>query len=142
MLLGISFEESNAENVFQRLSTLMDFTSYDWYIDDVDLNYINFRSGKYSGEEFQNVVDKISILSFVRIRRYPLGMLVDYIDEYEDYIKSSRDLLILFYDGGFFEIYEKNEDMISKTMDFCLNSGFENIKYLHDSDDARSYMHF
>lgn len=142
MRRGISFEESNAENVFRRLNVLMDVPSYDWYIDDVDLNYINFRSGKYSGEEFQNVLDEISVLSFARIRRYPMGMPVDDIDEYKDYIKSSCDILILFYDGGFFEIYEKKEDMISKTMDFCLNSGFENIKYIHDSDGARSYMHF
>lgn len=142
MRRGIMFEESNVENVFQRLNVLMDVPSYDWYIDDVDLNYINFRSGKYNGEEFQNMLDEISVLSFARIRRYPMGMPVDDIDEYKDYIMSSCDMLILFYDGGFFEIYEKKEDMISKTMDFCLNSGFENIKYIHDSDGTRSYMHF
>jgi len=142
MLRGISFVESNAENFFQRLSVLMDIPSYDWYIDDVDLNYIYFRSGKYSGEEFQNVLDKISVLSFARIRRYPMGMPVDDIDEYNDYIKSNCDILILFYDGGFFEIYEKKEDMISKTMDLCLNSGFEHVKYIHDSESTRSYMHF
>jgi len=121
---------------------LMDVSSYDWYIDDVDLNYISFPSGKYRGEEFQNVIEKLSVLSFARIMRYPIGMPMDHIDEYKDYIKSNCDLLILFYDGGFFEIYEKNEDMISKTMDLCLKSGFKNIQYLYDSDDARDYMHF
>ncbi len=142
LIRGVSFEESNAENVFLNLHALMDISRYNWYIDDVDLNYFCFPSGKYSGKEFKDALDRVSALSFARIRRYPAGVPVDCIDEYEDYVKSDCDILILFYDGGFFEIYEKEGRMISKTMDFCLNCRFENVKFLYDSDDARSYMHF
>ena len=43
---GVTFEEGSAEKVFGNLSELMDVVQYDWYIDDLDLNYIGFRSGK------------------------------------------------------------------------------------------------
>ena len=142
LLRGVSFEENNAENVFRALDTAMNTLSYDWYIDDVDLNYFYFRSGKYDGQEFKNALDVISRLSFARIRRYPAGAPIDCIDEYEDFVKSECDFLMLFYDGGFFEIFEKEERVILKTMDFCLNFGFENAEYIYDAEDSRSYMHF
>ena len=139
---GISFEECNVENFFHHLCESMNVMLYNWYIDDVDLNYFYFRSGKYSGKEFKDVLNVVSELSFARIRRYPADVQIDCIDEYEDFIKGDCDLLILFYDGGLFEIYGKEEGMISSIMDFCLSSGLENAKYIYDSDDTRSYMHF
>ena len=142
MVRGVCFKENNAENVFLHLHTLMDISKYDWYIDDVDLNYFFFRPGKYSGSEFKEVLDTISTLSFARIRRYPVGMPVDCIDEYEDYVKSSCDFLILFYDGGFYEIYEKEPTMISKTFNFCLDYRFQDVAYIYDAANERTYMHF
>lgn len=142
MLRGVSFEENNAGNVFCHLSTAIDILPYDWYIDDVDLNYFYFRPGKYSGKEFNDALNSISELSFARIRRYPVAAQVDCIDEYDDFAKSDCDLLMLFYDGGFYEVYAKKKETISGLMDFCLKSGFEKVEYIRDFDDPRSYMHF
>ena len=50
--------------------------------------------------------------------------------------------MMLFYDGGFYEVYAKKEKTISGIMDFCLKSGFEKVEYIRDFDDPRSYMHF
>ena len=142
MLRGISFIEDNAENFYSNLPKLMDISLYDWYIDDLDLNYFYFRAGKYSGEEFKYSLEAISTLSFARIRRYPAGSPIGCIDDYEDFAKSACDLLILFYDGGFYELYEKEEKLIFETMAFCQNYGFEKTEYIRDSNDERRQMHY
>ena len=142
MVRGVCFKENNAENVFLHLHTLMDISKYDWYIDDVDLNYFFFRPGKYSGSEFKEVLDTISTLSFARIRRYPAGVPADRIDQYADYVQSRCDFLLLFYDGGFYEIYAKEPGLLSKILDFCINSGFEDVDTITDASDERNVMHF
>lgn len=139
---GVTFEEGSAEKVFGNLSELMDVVQYDWYIDDLDLNYIGFRSGKYGGEAFRNVLGELSELSFARIRRYPVGAQIDRIDTYEEYAESNCGFLILFYDGGFFELYEKDEALVAKTMDFCLKHAFENAEYIDGAPGGRKDMHF
>lgn len=50
-------------------------------------------------------------MSFVRIRRYTVGSAVGSVDTYEEYLKDDCDMLILLYDGGFYEIYAKDESL-------------------------------
>ena len=143
MLRGVSFEEETAENFFCNLLELMDVTLYDWFVDDVlDYNYKYFRPGKYSGEEFGMALEELSTLSFARIRRYPIDQQIHNIDVFEDYERSACDFLLLFYDGGYYEVYEKDKDMISLTMDYCIRFGFDKVAYIDDADFARSYMHY
>lgn len=115
---------------------------YEWYVDDVELNYRPFRSGKYSGIKFCNALDSLSNLSFVRIRRYPIGAFVERIDEYTDYIESDCDLLLLYFDGGFFEIYAKDKNLIRAIFNFCADNGVEDLEYINDDAATRCWMHF
>ena len=140
MLKGICFESS--ENFFNKLNAVMDVSQYDWYIDDTEMNYYCFREGKYSGDEFKNVLPAISSLSFARIRRYPTGSPTDRIDGYEDFIMSDCDLLMLFYDGGFYEIYGKQEKLLLYIMKMCRDDACQTAEYVSDSEIGRSYMHF
>lgn len=142
MLRGIEFEADNTESVLRNLDAIMDASQYVWYIDDTDLNYFYFRSGIYSGKEFKDALDTISTLSFARIRRYPLGAQIDCVDEYEDFIKSDCDLLILFFDGGYYEVFGKEEEILLRIMDICQKYGYENTRYVFDAEDERTYMHF
>ena len=142
MTRGVFFQLDDAGRFFLRLHTLIDLSKYDWYIDDVELNYFFFRSGKYSGEAFQAALDTVSTLSFARIRRYPAGIPADRIDQYADYVQSRCDFLLFFYDGGFYEIYAKEPGLLSKILDFCINSGFEDVDTITDASDERNVMHF
>lgn len=142
MLRGVSFQDGNAEVFFRSLNELMDISMYDWCIDDVELNYFYYRPGRYSGSELKNALATLSSLSFVRIRRYPIGAPVDDIDSYEDYLESDCDMIILFYDGGFYETYEKDEDMIRNMFKFCIENGFKKVEVVDDHNDCRSCMHF
>lgn len=142
MLRGINFEEDNAENVLFKLDSIMNLTQYTWYIDDTELNFYIFPCKECSGKEFKDMLEELSLLSFARIRRYPIGAQIDCIDEYEDFVKSDCDFLMLFYDGGFYEIFGKDEKLLLDVMDLCLKEGYEKARYVYDGNDERHYMHF
>lgn len=142
MMRGIRFEVNDASAIFLSLRELIDVTMYDWYIDDVELNYFNCLSGKLYGSEFQSKLYDLTTLSFVRVRRYPVGANIYDIDTYEDYLESSCDMLMLFYDGGFCEIYEKNLEILLKTLKLCIDRKFDNVACMKDDNNERCYMHF
>ena len=142
MRRGVFFIENNAEKFFLHMNTLLDIPKYEWYVDDVELNYIHFPSGKYSGLEFQSMLSELTSLSFARIRRYPIGTSIKDIDSYEEYVASNCDLMILFYDGGEYEIFAKENELLQKIFDFCMDHGFEDVAYIGNADNERSYMHF
>lgn len=142
MLRGVTFQWDRAEDFFLNLALLMDVITYDWYVDDIDLNGFEFQSGKFSGAAFKNILCKLSLLSFVRIRRYPIGSAVNDMDTYQDYLESDCDMLVLFYDGGFYELYEKDEDLIHRTFQLCAEKGFDQVEYTTDENDQRYRMYF
>ena len=142
MLRGVSFKWDCAEDFFSVLNQLMDVAAYDWSIDDVELNDFEFPSGRLSGEAFKNVLCELSRLSFARIRRYPIGSPVHNMNTYEDYLESNCDVLILFFDGGFYELYEKDEDLIHRTFQLCTKKGFDRVEYTTDENDGRYRMYF
>ncbi|MBR3929812.1 MAG: DUF2691 family protein [Clostridia bacterium] len=146
MLRGIEFED-NEQKFFSNLHTLMDIEKYDWYVDDVDLNYFHFRPGKYTGKEFAEALETVSSLSFVRIWRFPLDtnevlMKKFPMNKYEDFVKNTCDFLILFYDGGFCEIYSKDERLTEQIMELCKRNHYEKVEYKYDYNDARTGMSF
>lgn len=139
---GISFEVNEAKDLLLCLDRLMDVSAYDWYVDDIDLNYFDYPQGRYSGGGFKRSFDALAGLSFVRIRRYPAGADIHDVDTYEDFLRSGCEMLILFYDGGFCEAYAKDPELIAGTAELCGEYSFEHVKYIENRDDERTIMHF
>lgn len=146
MLRGLEFL-IDPEPFFETLPSTVDLTAYDWYIDDVEWNYFYFRPGKYTGKDFLSSISDFSCLSFVRIRRFPSGtdeefMKAEPMEKYEDFLNGACDLLILFYDGGFTEIYAKDENLTLRMMDAFKEAGAEKLEAKYDHNDGRTGMHF
>ena len=146
MLRGLDFL-IDPEPFFETLPSTLDLTAHDWYVDDVDLNYFSFRPGKYTGKEFMSSLPDFSELSFVRIQRFPLGtdeefMKAQPMEKYEDFLSGACDLLILFYDGGFTEIYAKDEKLTLRMMDAFKEAGAQKLEAKYDHNDGRTGMHF
>lgn len=115
---------------------------YDWFIDDVDCNDLPFREGRYSRSELKAALPKLADLSFARIRQYPIGAAIDKIDTYNDYVQSDCELLALFYDGGFYELYAKDEALLHRLFQFASEHGFEQIEFKSEANDSRNRMFF
>lgn len=132
---------------FSALPVAMDLSAYDWHIDDVEWNYFYFRPGKYTGKDFLSSISDFSCLSFVRIRRFPSGtdeefMKAEPMEKYEDFLNGACDLLILFYDGGFTEIYAKDENLTRRMMDVFGKAGVQKLEAKYDHNDGRTRMSF
>jgi len=141
-MYGVSFEVNAPGDFFLTLDKLMDVAAYDWYIDDVELNYFEFQPGKYSGKEFKNLLGNLEALSFVRIRRYPIDSNIGKIDTYSEFLEDNCDVIILFYDGGICEMFGKELDLINRTLTLCGENGFDNVKYFDNGRYGRTDMHF
>lgn len=120
----------------------MDVSTYDWYIDDVELNYFEFPMGRFSGAAFKGLMAELPSLSFVRLRRYPSGAKIDTVETCEDFAESACDALILFYDGGLCELFVKDKALIHSAYSFCADSGIDGLCYSYDAPGKRSCMHF
>ena len=146
MLIGIECDDSSG-TIFGNLCALMEVEKYDWYIDDVDCNYFYFRPGKYTGKQLIEELETISTLSFVRVWRFPSDtdealMKETPMVKYKDFVKSECDLLVLFYDGGFCEIYSKDESLTNRIMELCKRNNLKKAEYKYDYNDARTGMSF
>ena len=113
-----------------------------WYIDDLELNYFEFQEGMYDYFEFKKRVYELSCLSFARFRRYPADSILKKIDTYIDYIESKCEILILFYDGGYFEVFCKEATLCILIYEFAEKVGLEKIEYITDGNNDRESMHF
>lgn len=142
MLRGVSFEGDGLGNFIRSFDEVFNVLAYEWYVDDIESNYLSFRAGEYTGTELRASLEKMSALSFVRLRRYRVGSSVRSIDEYKEYADSDCDVLILFYDGGSYEVYAKSESLIRELYAFCINRGFERTAYIDSTTDSRYSMHF
>lgn len=142
MLRGVSFSGINLEQFLKCLYDVLCNSNYKWYIDDVELNYCFFREGIYTSMELEECLNELGTLSFARIRRYTIHASVENIEEYMDYVNSECDILILFYDGGMFDVYAKNEKMTHDIYEFCTKNNLSGTVYIDDATDCRHSMHF
>jgi len=141
MLRGVEFI-GEAEDLFMNLESVMEILGHDWCADDIYTYMNEFREGKYSGQELKNALPELAEQVFVRLRRYPEGSAIDQIDTYEEYLESPSDVIILFYDGGYCQIYAKDEEITHRLYKLAARHEFEDIEYVYDENDGRTGMHF
>ena len=141
VLRGVSFEGISPEDFFGQFHRLLTDSGREWYVDDVELNELPFRAGRYTGAELERALNEQPALSFARIRRYPAGAQAGRIEEYGDYAQSGCDLLILYYDGGFWDVYAKDEGLIHELYGFCRDRELCGGELI-DETDCRARMYF
>lgn len=120
----------------------MNLLGYDWYIDDVYTCLNEFREGRYTAHELKDALLELSMQSFVRLRRYPKGAEITEIDTYEEYLEGPCNVIILFYDGGYCQIYAKDEAVTHNLYRVAEKYRFEDIEYVYGWNDGRTRMHF
>ena len=139
MKRGITFE---TDLFLSRLPFVMDVKPYDWVIDDTEMYNPGQPEGRFSGEEFEKLLKDGDEYNFVRIRRYPVGAKISDISDYSEYLSSDCSFVLLCYDGGFYEIYDKNEEEIEALYEECMKIGCENVEMTTDENDGRYSFHF
>ena len=140
---GVVFTSNMGGSFFAKLLLVMDISMFDWYIDDTDLNYFDVEcGGLYHGDEVEEVFHSCESLSFARIRRYAHYSNVEDVDTIDDYMSGKCNMLILFYDGGDFEIYDKNPSEIIEIYELCRLCGCDEVRYIDVRTEPRQVLHF
>ena len=142
MRRGISFvSDSSSDQVLKKVFSNIECEDNDWIIDDVSNAFDpGLLKGKFAGNMFKKTIQEQDDYQFVRIRRYPLGEIIDKIDSYEDFLASSCTLILLCVDGGFYDIYSKNQRELEIISDIC-NDLDITVETITDDTDARYHLH-
>ncbi len=122
----------------------VNFDRYFWVVDSLFLidNKLNdsLVEGVYLPKEFQAAIIKAHIPLFIRIRAYPLelyGLKIEEMEDYKCFMNSRCEIVLLCSDGGYYEIYVKDDDVLSKIKQSCLGIKHDRLEFITDKNDGR-----
>lgn len=141
---GISFKVDSSENyVLASILEGIEIKKLFWSISEEEIYKIEgenlFEEKNIDGEKF---LDKISeneySVIFANIKAYPNTNTTDDINCYEDFLRSSCQLIILCSDIFYYEIYSKSKQMIEIIKSNCIRNAYHEIEYITDENDFRT----
>ena len=97
--------------------------------------------GIYLPNEFKDAIAKEHIPLFIRIRAYPLkwyGQEIEEVEDYQCFMKSRCEIVLLCSDGGYYEIYAKNPDVLQSIRESCQRIKHNQLEYITDQNDGRT----
>ena len=140
---GISFDVNGSEEcILQHILNNIDVNELYWIISEDEV-YSNegkkFFNEKYiDGNTFVSKINETSyLLIFANIKAYSDASRLDNIRDYDNFLKSNCQLIILCSDMFNYEIYCKSESMIEAIKDNCFKEGYRKIEYITDDNDCR-----
>lgn len=128
---------------------ILDQTNYDKYywnitedqvLDNQMMDYIAFNE-IISGEELKYFLEYNRNYSVISINAK--ASYIPYsksIYNYEDFIQSPFEIILLCADDTFYEIYSKDMKFIEKVKENAIKNKFSNIEYITSKNDSRIYM--
>ena len=129
----------------------IDITTFNWCIGggesykvvDNQLDEGLFPVGKdiIEGVELKNLLENNEYyLIFADLKAYPNDDEFFYIKNYEDFMLSNCEIVLLVVDSSFIEIYCKNQEVIELLYKNAIECRFENIKYITDEIDPQKSL--
>ena len=82
-------------------------------------------------------LEKSAIWEIV-IHGYPKGHTPETLEVYEEYLHSSCQMCLIYYDCGYLDIYIKDETRRKLAWDTLINLGAEDMDWLTDENDGRT----
>ena len=139
---GVKFRSNLEPPFLSRLPVLIHVKPFDWVIDDTEIYNPGQPEGRFTGELFEELLKNGDEYNFVRIRRYPVDAAIADVSDYNEYLSSECSFVLLCYDGGFYEIYDKDVGEVEAIYKECLRLGFDNVRITTDENDGRYCFHF
>ncbi|MEG1798171.1 MAG: DUF2691 family protein, partial [Clostridium sp.] len=98
-----------------------------------------FEEKQVTGKDFLNKITQIDYsIIFANIKAYPEKNISSEINNYEDYLNSRCELIILCYDVFYYEVYSKSENIIEVIKTNCIKNGFREVEYITKENDCRT----
>lgn len=96
---------------------------------------------RFPASYFQELIQKSFVGEGLVLHLYPENADYEEIDNYEDFLKSKCEMIVLLYDFYFLEIYCKNQIWIQKLMRTAINISGAVVEEKHENTDSRTTMY-
>ena len=117
--------------------------NYNFIIDNCEtyngIKQSSFSQNKYSYNELENLINSNEgeQVVFMRIQAFKVNSQYNIINNYNDYMNSDCDFVLLITDSNYWEVYCKNISLIKNIELLISNCNFYNIEYITDENDTR-----
>ena len=151
MKRGLTFDIPNTFGQFAAdILKPFPISAYTWFIGDGEA-YTDFKEDTdtdlfpqnqriIEGHELRQRLEGNSYyMIFAELKAFPSGMVTE-INTYEEYLKSSCELVILIADCSYVSLYCKDPDMLEALYQQAVQCGFLHVDYVTDENDARTRL--
>lgn len=145
---GLSFKISNPRGLpLLQILTCVNVKNYYWYVAgsqndtwDSQMERLLLDHFVYDGLSFCNTLKQEHFVIFLKLLAFFPHDKYDEILSYDDFQKSKCQLLLLIHDCTYVDLYIKDQTIIEETYQYAVGSGFQNVRYIKDDNDARTKM--
>lgn len=117
-MIGIEFEfKTTYEKILYDILKDIDFDNYKWEIIQQEIlyenNYDKQLSPQLSGTELEKKISSNGnyYVLFLNLQAYLKNSATCHIETYDDFVNSECELIVLFSDNSFIEIYVKSDKL-------------------------------
>lgn len=151
MKRGISFIICQKEDhILWKILSSINIEKYNWfnienqnesYLCEDELGEEPFLGNTiYNGHDFAKRIIKDHYIIFLKLEAYEGKTNSFNIHSYEEFQKSSCQLLLLINDCTFVEIYAKDQIIMDTIYKNAQKYGFTEVEYIYDNNDERKNM--
>lgn len=140
-MLGISFKIKNEwDTILNKIFYEMDFSECVWKIVDDDVHGkeldMFFSKDEYSNDEFMEIIKEKHYPVALNLQMFLKSKMVENVYSYNEFLKSSCQLVLNIVDNIFVDIYAKNENVLKKIHNNAVNFGFMDVSYINDISEV------
>ncbi|PJI07259.1 MULTISPECIES: DUF2691 family protein [Clostridium] len=141
---GISFKTKESYgNILCGILFGIDANKFCWYISEDEIydekDKPIFEKGYVDGATFlRKIQEKSYMVMFANIKAYPSGCKPIDVKNYDEFVKSKCELVILCSDLYYYEIYAKDTLMIETIKNNAIKNGMYDIEYITKENDGRT----
>lgn len=144
---GVSFEaEQTRSCLLNSVLSPINIEEYNWYrpIDQEEVwsrldGKVFFEKDIYSGTELEELIKSDHFIVFLRLEAYKKDEEISSFNSFEEFSKSSCQIVLLISDCEYIEFYIKDEKLARKVYKSHVNK-FRNVMYITDENDTRTGM--
>ena len=140
-MIGIKFLIKNEYDIIlNKIFHGIDCSNFRWKLEYEEVlgehGKFFFDKTDYSNNEFQNMIQKEHYPVHLNIQMYYKNSDVNEINNYDQFLISSCQLIIFIVDNVFVEIYAKNQTILERILKNAVDFDFSNIEYINESLDT------
>lgn len=129
--------DNEYDTILNKIFNGIDLTQYNCRIEEEEVynevGQVFFNELTYTGKELVEIIKQSHYPNFLNLQFYTGNIANNPIQNYEQFINSNCEMVILIVDSIFVEVYCKNQENIKKIFINATDNNFSNIEMCKES---------